>query len=566
MKFSFFTRFVFAAAVFLLLSGCSGSDTVITPTDDSSLMSNGSSICGHYQLVLDEEGGSVELINREASFDVTPFFMVRLLDYEWDPVKRLLYATVELENLVDCVFWGVNLVFDNTGGRFIVNSDGYHGLRNDDSSEKPKPFIAYERDTYHREMPGVDAREIIFHVPRYVCRLDFWIDAVQPWEREEPFVEEQFCHQLLKICPPPAWAITAFCYDFQTHYMDSWGDKGINDLEVWADLRAVGGSAHEPMYDDGMHFDYDANDHYYAVVFEPPNHVNFGMIKIYAKDSDGNIAMNKVPFLRHHTLRDYPWHSTPLDTIEKGYWSNVPGPHFEIIRGQRRWHEFWMEHKGGPPCPNPPYVNFAWEMVIVDIAGYGGAEKLNIHHIFENYKGLLEVQTAIWHGTKGCILPTLATNAYHIVKIEKNHLIPDHQVRDRLFYCDEQLAFNIVEDGLFSNIHDSREVIVEDWGSWVDLWNEHTGGMIAPPLIDFDVNTVAAIFLGDREIGDTYVEVDRVMDYQGSLREIYYSEHFPGYGCMLYYLDSQPYSIVVFPKLNWAHYEFVKRWVPDDCI
>ena len=566
MKTISLTSFIAVLAVLLFLVGCGSSDTAVTPDGNSSQMADetyayGTPFIGQYQLALDEQAGSVELVQRDAAWDVTQDFAIRLRGFEWDPVKRLIYAKVELQNLVRTIYYGVRLVFDNTGGRWIVNSDGYdyYEIAPGTPPMKRMPYITYKRDTYHRNFPGpqTDMREICIYCPPGVSVFDFWVDGVQQWEREEPIVEEQFCHKTMAIS---AWAVTAFCYDFQTHYGDSWG---LNDLMVWADLSGVGGPAQAEMFDDGMHFDFDEGDHVYGIDFIPNPSVKFAMITIFAQDSDGNISQNKVAFIRQYTLRDY--HTS---TIEKGYWSEYEGPHFEVIRDGARWTEFWIEHKGYTEPPYKiPYVNFSIHNVIVDIAGRaGGGESMDIHHVFENTKGKLEVRAATWNGTLGCVLPFLMTNAYDIVKIARNDLAPDHQLRDRLFYCDEQLQFSIVVEGKFSKIRDFREVIVLDWDSWVDLWQEHTGGTTLPPRIDFNTCTVACIFLGDRYLDDTYVEVDRIMDFPSPLRQIYYSEHYPGHGCELAPLDCAPYTMVVFAKQNWANYEFFYRQVPDDCV
>ena len=144
-------------------------------------------------------------------------------------------------------------------------------------------------------------------------------------------------------------------------------------------------------------------------------------------------------------------------------------------------------------------------------------------------------------------------------------MLPDPKLRPRLFYCDEQFPFTIVESGLSSNIHDERSLLIQTWDDWKALWEEHTGGSSEPPLIDFDLNTVAAAFLGDREIADTYVKFDYLMIYESPIREIYYSEHYPGDGCNPHPLDSQPYEIIVFPRDDNVEYSFFKRMFPDDC-
>lgn len=560
--------------VFLLvLIGCSSSDTAISPseTENSDTTVSGEtapdesvpdlSVLGnHYQIVIDQDLGTCELVDRNAEFNVTSSFDIRLLSYQIDPVKNLLYVKIELENIVYGIFWGVRLVFSETGGLWLTNTDGYdfYKIAPPEPPSKRMPFIAYNRDTYHRKFAGGtrDTRELVFYLPPDMEIINFWLDAVQPWEREKPVVEEQFCHKTMAIS---AWAITAFCYDFQSHNNPSpWG--GLNDIEVWADLSSVGGPSKAEMFDDGGHFDFAEGDYIYGIDFVPDPIVDFAIIPIYCKDSDENISENQVAFIRHYTLRDFP-----IDTIERGIWSELMGPHYEIIRDDVRWEEFWIEHKDAP-IP-PPYVDFSKDIVLVAIAGRGsGSEEIDIKRAFINTKNKLELQVSIWNGSKGCLIPTILTNSYHIAKIDKNSFYPDPKIREKLFYCDGQIPFNIVESGDFSEIHERREVRIENWDDWETLWNEHSGGSTPPPYIDFDADTVVAVFLGDRELDDTYVDFDRIMEYQMPSREIYWSEHYPGYGCELAPLDCQPYSIIVFSKAEYFSYEFFHRLVPDDCV
>ena len=542
--------------VMFLLLGCGSQNNGITPSGEKN-PGKSSPLQDGYELTLDQSTGKVELLQRESMRDVTHSFAVRLLKYKWDSSQHLLYATIELENLVDMCYWGVRLVFDNTGGRWIINSDGYafYELGPGDPPARLMPFIAYKRDNYHRSFTSLekDSREIIAYCPSNTNGVHFWIDAVNTWERDEPIIEEQFCHKGKAFSD---YAVTAFCYDFQSHHIRS--PRGINDLKVWADLTSIGGSSEAPMFDDGMHYDYAANDHIYGVSFVPNG--DFGMIPIYCGDSDGNVSQNQVAFIRSYTLKDYE-----TKTIEKGVWSELTGPHYEIIRDQSRWETFWALHKGAPEIP--PVVDFAHEMVLVAIAGMaGGGQWIEINHVFQNTKRNLEIEVSKWNGSKGCILPTLLTNAYDIVSITINNQTPEPKLRSKLFYCDEQLPFTIVETGDFSKIHDSRELLVKDWNTWVQLWNEHTSGGSNPPAIDFTQNTVAAVFLGNRTLDDTYVKLDRVMIYQSPIREIYYTEHYPGYGCELAPLDCQPYVMIVFPKDDTVDYKFLKRMFPDDCV
>jgi len=68
--------------------------------------------------------------------------------------------------------------------------------------------------------------------------------------------------------------------------------------------------------------------------------------------------------------------------------------------------------------------------------------------------------------------------------------------------CDPaRVDFQHVEPRVFtSGIADKRLVTIRDAAAWTALWNEHSGGRVAAPAIDFSTHMVAGVFMGQESV------------------------------------------------------------------
>ena len=113
-------------------------------------------------------------------------------------------------------------------------------------------------------------------------------------------------------------------------------------------------------------------------------------------------------------------------------------------------------------------------------------------------------------------------------------------------------AFRTIDKGAQSRIGSPRQVVARTVAEWDALWKAHTGpgrrgeGSAAPP-IDFDRETVVAVFMGSRPTGGFSVAIDSATDRDGTL-VIAYHEASPQPGAIAAQVLTFPYHIVAVPK------------------
>lgn len=68
--------------------------------------------------------------------------------------------------------------------------------------------------------------------------------------------------------------------------------------------------------------------------------------------------------------------------------------------------------------------------------------------------------------------------------------------------CDpDRIEFQRIEPRVFlSAIADKRFVTIKDAAAWTALWNEHSGGRVAVPQIDFSTRMVSGVFMGQESV------------------------------------------------------------------
>src|SRR5919106_1245070 len=70
--------------------------------------------------------------------------------------------------------------------------------------------------------------------------------------------------------------------------------------------------------------------------------------------------------------------------------------------------------------------------------------------------------------------------------------------------------------GEFSEISDSRELVVRSPAEWQALWTAH-GASEAAPAVDFSTKAVAAVFLGSRPSGGFRIAITGARREAGTL-------------------------------------------------
>jgi hypothetical protein len=109
-------------------------------------------------------------------------------------------------------------------------------------------------------------------------------------------------------------------------------------------------------------------------------------------------------------------------------------------------------------------------------------------------------------------------------------------------------AFRTIDSGAQSNIDSPRQAVARTPAEWDALWRAHSGpGRRGAPTIDFDRETVVAVFLGSRPTGGFSVAIVSATERDGTL-VVAYNEASPQPGAIVAQVLTFPYHIVAVPK------------------
>jgi hypothetical protein len=102
---------------------------------------------------------------------------------------------------------------------------------------------------------------------------------------------------------------------------------------------------------------------------------------------------------------------------------------------------------------------------------------------------------------------------------------------------------NIVK-GYRSGVRESLQIVVRSHAEWLTLWRRHSSDLNAsPPAVVFDLEIVAAIFLGEKSAGGYDVTILRA-EQSGDELLIEYQEKTPAPGSINILVFQQPFHIV----------------------
>jgi len=111
-----------------------------------------------------------------------------------------------------------------------------------------------------------------------------------------------------------------------------------------------------------------------------------------------------------------------------------------------------------------------------------------------------------------------------------------------------------VDKGLSSGIRQRRFIVVKTEREWNDLWQTHATKPIPPqarPTIDFEKESIVAVFLGEQWTGGHGVEITKMEEDQTTGEVIvFWRETRPPAGSMTIQALRQPYHIVKTRKID----------------
>jgi len=116
----------------------------------------------------------------------------------------------------------------------------------------------------------------------------------------------------------------------------------------------------------------------------------------------------------------------------------------------------------------------------------------------------------------------------------------------------ERLDFTTISVGCHSGHTNLAYYVIQDNQAWVELWNQHMQFFVdplPPPEVDFSVNTVVALFMGEARTGGYALRVYEIVDVGSSIM-VKMEKTEPDPRCIVPQMLTQPYHIVQIAKTD----------------
>jgi len=102
----------------------------------------------------------------------------------------------------------------------------------------------------------------------------------------------------------------------------------------------------------------------------------------------------------------------------------------------------------------------------------------------------------------------------------------------------KDINFIELKKGSYNTITEKQERIVKSSAEWADLWTEMFPTEMIASAINFDERMVIAVFMGEKNTGGYSIMIDNIVE----------KDTYPGIGCAVIQVLTQPYYIVELPK------------------
>lgn len=173
---------------------------------------------------------------------------VKIVGSQYKPALQQWSLDIQLKNPTALTGYDVRGLVFNLGDKYLKNPDGFMKTYLGQDIH----FKAFGKIDPQRAFPPsmTYIENYIFHFPtgNNWNTVDYIVDASWPGNAKEPIIEDvTFPESILNGIDVVDLTVKAF-------------DHQDDPITVTVDLSSIGGSANEPLYDDGMHNDGDAGD------------------------------------------------------------------------------------------------------------------------------------------------------------------------------------------------------------------------------------------------------------------------------------------------------------------
>ncbi len=540
-------------AILLLSVSCSGGKSPTAPAEmdpATTAQSSAATCLGAFRIIPGDDLTTAEILPvRIPQFDVTQWAKVKILETEWDPVLRNWTLTVEVTNPTFFYGFGVQAIFTELGEKELRWPDGFLWLDlvNPPGDER-YPFFAIEKNTFQRVFPPYHTciQDLTFHFPQGVEKwipIEFFIDAHLQVPRPNPMVEDMATAQF----PPPCQHASVLAH-IQDHQSDG------SELDVWVDLSPVGGSDHEPLYDDGNHDDGDPGDGVFGAEFTGGTFGELYTLTVYASDPESNTAENETLY---SPISYPPLPPIAFETMFQDIICMLTEETLVVIKDSETWDEFWAEFT--PWDMPPPTIPFDELMVIAVCIGTRpddcySVEIDNINWSGENCGWAVNYTETV--PGPDCKCNDVPTSPFHLVTVNKSDFdimfVKDIYEDPCTDPSDPCIDLFDVASGQFCNSMEQTMSVIYDQDEWSNWWISNIGS--TPPVVDFDTYMVFAITMGGTNSSGHYPTVDSACIDLTEMLEITLGWHHPGADCITLPVMSSPYVVYKGEKVGNPYY------------
>lgn len=131
---------------------------------------------------------------------------------------------------------------------------------------------------------------------------------------------------------------------------------------------------------------------------------------------------------------------------------------------------------------------------------------------------------------------------------------------------EKKLPMEIILDGTYSAVEDKREILLnnnEDFQKLMADVYKNLDQMPRIPVVDFNKNSVVAVFIGNRSNGGFMVAIDSITEGSKNLT-VNITETTPGKNCMVTDAITRPFTLVKIPKTE-SKLVFKTKQIVKDC-
>jgi hypothetical protein len=116
----------------------------------------------------------------------------------------------------------------------------------------------------------------------------------------------------------------------------------------------------------------------------------------------------------------------------------------------------------------------------------------------------------------------------------------------------EAVLFSTLTKGVNGGVRESAQLVVRSQSEWAALWGRLMRPRATPPpppAVDFSIEMIVALFMGERPTGGYEIEATRVERTDSGLT-VHYRVKRPEAGAILMQVLTQPFHLIKLPRVD----------------